>query len=50
MNDNLTILLGGILTIVFLLAFQASCIEFSLNNDAYYLEKFRIEEGLYNNE
>ncbi len=35
---------------VLLLAFQHGCIEWNVNNDAFYLEKIRIEEGFYTNE
>lgn len=46
MNDNYLISFLAVLALIFLLAWQKNCVEFEAANDAYYLEKLRIEEGL----
>lgn len=47
-SEAFAILLGMVIVAVFLLFFQSACVEHTQDNDAYYLEKLRIEKGLYN--
>ncbi len=44
-NECVLIIILTAMAVTFLLSFQAACIEHIKSNDAYYLEKFRIEEG-----
>jgi hypothetical protein len=47
MSDNTTIVIVVFLMAIFLTGLSRSCIEQSAQNDAYYLEKYKIEEGFY---
>jgi hypothetical protein len=44
-NECVLIIILAAMAVTFLLAFQVACIEWNLNNDAFYLEKMRIEEA-----
>ena len=45
MSDNMHLTICFFLTLIFLTFYQRACIEHIRYNDAYYLEKFRIEEA-----
>lgn len=45
MSDNMHLTICFVLALVFLTFYQRACIGHIQNNDAYYLEKLRIEEA-----
>ncbi len=44
-NECVLIIILAAMAVTFLLSWQVACIDHIAANDAYYLEKLRIEEG-----
>lgn len=50
MSDNTALLIGLFLVLVFLTVFHRGCLLWEEENNAYWMERFKIEEGVYKNE